>query len=336
MWPHEGSVEPCRRVLAVAADPERAQRLRGALTDLEVVVEARLDLAVEALRLRPFEVLVIDLPVSAEAGWNTSLRAQMLASRLPIVLLSAQPDETLARQVVEAGVQEYVVADAGVPADLSWRLRQAAVRHRQLRRCRQATAWTATDMETGLLQGVVFERKLQDTLAFAGRLRERPALVLLGLGDLGAARELGVAEGQALLREIGRRLTWCVRRADSLGRLADAELGVLLPSAGSPAVIRMVAERIRLAAAAPYECGGASVRLRPSVGAAWYGLDGTTAGELLEAARGALAEAATKDVSRCQIFRAGDLSPWPSGLGRILPLAPDRRAEQELPAGAQP
>ncbi len=330
MWSHEAIDGPCRHaVLAVADDPERARAIADRLAGPRLATEAvpRLDQAVEALRRRPYDVLLVDLALPGEAGRSALFRAQMLAHRIPVVLMTGHADEELALQAVAAGVQEYVVTDGGIPADLGRRLRQAVVRHHQLRRSRQSAARSTHDPLTGLSGKAAFLRKLQDTLELAGRFREKPALLLLGLSGLPEAGErLGSARGAGLLREIARRLTWCVRRADSLGHLGDGELAVLLPNAATAPAIRMVAERLRLAGSAPYEVKGGSLRPRASVGAAWYPLDGDSPGALLEAVRTALAEARELGDGRCQLFRGHGLPPWPEDIASVLPQ-PDTRKE---------
>jgi diguanylate cyclase (GGDEF)-like protein len=340
VWPHEASENLCNpSVLTVVDDAanERgiADRLAGRRFEVDFV--PYLDRAIEALRRRPYDVLVVDLALPGEAGRNLLFRAQMLASRLPVVLMTGHPDEELELQAIEAGVQDYVVAEGGAPGDLGRRLRHALIRHRQLLRSRQSALRFSRDPETGLIARMVFLRKLQDVLAFAGRFREKPALLRVGLGDLGEVRErLGPASAVRLLREIGRRLTWCVRRGDSLGRLADDEIAVLLPNAATAPAVRMVAERLRLAASAPF-AGCAGVRLQVSVGGAWFPLDGNTPDSLLQAAQVALGEARAHGDGRWQLFPGHDLPPWPADVVNAYRLPePGRREVEKSPAGAQP
>jgi diguanylate cyclase (GGDEF)-like protein len=347
VWSHEAIENPSSHsVLVVGEDPGRARAIRSRLSDgrFEVELVPRLEQAVEALRLRPYDLLLIHLALPAEAGRNNLFRAQMLAHRVPVVLLTGHPDEELGRQAVEAGVQDYLIvdgkdADGELPADLGRTLRHAVIRYQQIQRSRQSAARASLDPVTGLADRAAFLRKLQDSLGFAGRLREKPALLLLALEDFGEARErLGPALGARLLREIGRRLTWCVRRGDSLGRLGGEEIALLLPNAAASPAIRMVAERIRLTVSAPFESGDASVRLHASVGAAWYPLDGDTSDRLLEAARAAVAEARELGGGRCQLFRGHDLPPWPDSVVKAFQWPEPRglEAAADNPAGARP
>jgi diguanylate cyclase (GGDEF)-like protein len=327
-------------ILAVVDDAanERsiADRLAGRRFEIHFV--RCLDRAVEALRRRPYDVLMVDLALPAESGRSLLFRAQMLSPRIPVVLITGHPDEELERQAVEAGVQDYLVVEEAVPMDLGRRLRYALIRHRQLHRSRQTALRLSQDPETGLTGRKAFLRKLQDVLAFAGRFREKPALLRVGLGDLGELRErLGPALTVRVLGEIGRRLTWCVRRGDSLGRLADDEIAVLLPNATTAQAVRMVAERLRLAASTPSPGGSAGVRLHASVGGAWFPLDGDTPDGLLRAAQVALEEARAHGGGRWQLFPGRDLPAWPADVATAFRLPePGRRDVADGPAGAQP
>jgi diguanylate cyclase (GGDEF)-like protein len=338
--PHEPRENPCTvSILAVVDDAanERSIAYRLAGRGFEVHFVRCLDHAVEALRRRPYDVLMVDLALPAQAGRSLLFRAQMLSPRIPVVLMTGHPDEELERQAVEAGVQDYLVVEEAVPMDLGRRLRHALIRHRQLHRSRQTVLRLSQDPETGLTGRNAFLRKLQDVLAFAGRFREKPALLRVGLGDLGEVRErLGLAPMARLLGEVGRRLTWCVRRGDSLGRLEDDEIAVLLPNAATAPAVRMVAERLRLAASVPFP-SGAGVRLHPSVGGAWFPLDGDTPDGLLRAAQVALAEARTHGGGRWQLFPGRDVPDWPADVSTAFRLPEPRRQDvADGSAGAQP
>ena len=72
---------------------------------------------------------------------------------------------------------------------------------------------------------------------------------------------------------------------------------------------------------APFETGGPSLRLRASLGAAWYPQDGETVEALVGAAEAALAEARSLGGNRCQLFRGYDVPPWPEDVGDAFALA---------------
>ncbi|HEY9421164.1 MAG TPA: response regulator, partial [Thermoanaerobaculia bacterium] len=101
-------------VICVAEDSAAEAQIRSCLAGeqrgrFRLDVCPQLDMAVQCLQIRPYDVLLIDLALPEERSLDTLLRARMLAPRLPIVLMTRHPDETLGMQALEAGVQEYVI-----------------------------------------------------------------------------------------------------------------------------------------------------------------------------------------------------------------------------------
>jgi diguanylate cyclase (GGDEF)-like protein len=72
-------------------------------------------------------------------------------------------------------------------------------------------------------------------------------MVILNLDNFGSVnRLLGRLGGDALLREVGRRLRRSLRRRAYLGRLSGDQFAVVLPNT-SPSIAREVAEQLRYA-----------------------------------------------------------------------------------------
>jgi signal transduction histidine kinase len=65
--------------------------------------------AVQELRQKPFEVLLLDLSLPDITGRDTFLRARTEAPRLPIVVLTGETNEALGLDAVRHGVQDYLI-----------------------------------------------------------------------------------------------------------------------------------------------------------------------------------------------------------------------------------
>jgi diguanylate cyclase len=283
-------------VICVAEDPDAESQVRSCLAGeprgrFRLDVCLQLDTAVQYLQVRPYDVLLIDLALPEERSFSTLLRARMLAPRMPVVLMTRHTDEALGIQALEAGVQEYVIRSSSPPEDLARRLRQAVIRYR-LASTRRVGQRGLADAAAELVSGAVFQQQLQEKLAFAKRFGERPALLLLEVDDWeGVEQRLGRLAQTRLLHELIRRFRWCVRLTDGVSRLGPARIAVLLGDVRSNSAVRMVAERLRVAATAPCEAGGAPQRLSVSIGAAWYLQDGESCQDLVDHAVSALEEA---------------------------------------------
>ena len=190
------------------------------------------------------------------------------------------------------------------------------------------TTWLddANDVVCGVAQDVTGEREAEAHLSrlayddqltgLANRARlleainltlaaEHPAgtlgLLFLDVDGFKAVNDRhGHAAGDALLRELARRLRGAVRRTDVLARLGGDEFVVALP--GLPesldevrSAMHRASAHLRDALAAPFEIAGEQVQLGGSVGAAAWPWSGTTADELIAAADAAMYMAKRRD-----------------------------------------
>lgn len=69
----------------------------------------RLHLALEQLRHTHFDVILLDLSLPDSQGLDTVIELQTAVPHIPIVVLTGLHDQTLARQALAQGVQDYLV-----------------------------------------------------------------------------------------------------------------------------------------------------------------------------------------------------------------------------------
>ena len=103
--------------------------------------------------------------------------------------------------------------------------------------------------------------------------------------------DLGHAAGDAVLREISRRLIGCVRSTDTVARLGGDEFALLLPGVNAIDNAGDVAQSVIHALSQLIELDGETVTVGASVGIALYVQDGSSSDELLSSADLALYEA---------------------------------------------
>jgi diguanylate cyclase (GGDEF)-like protein len=180
------------------------------------------------------------------------------------------------------------------PAELQARLRVGArtlALHAELAAAREALRVRAThDTLTGVLnRGAVLEA-LGRELGRAER-QDRPlGLLVVDVDRFKLVNDtFGNAGGDAVLREVTRRLGDGVRAYDLLGRLGAEEFLLVVPDCDTAETVRL-AERLRARVAAePVRFGDKSIAVTVSVGAAARGTDApATAEALIQAADAAL------------------------------------------------
>ena len=103
-----------RHVLVVEDNPGDARLLREMLAegdahDTDVTFVDCLVDAEACLAKRPFDVMLLDLGLPDSQGLAAVQRARAAAPRVPLVVLTGLDDESLARQALHHGAQDYLV-----------------------------------------------------------------------------------------------------------------------------------------------------------------------------------------------------------------------------------
>ncbi len=148
--------------------------------------------------------------------------------------------------------------------------------------------------------------QLRHALAAARRSQHHGALLFLDLDNFKAINDtLGHDKGDALLREVARRLARTLRESDTVARLGGDEFVILLADLDHESVaaareVEVVAGKLLAALREPYDLGGVSHHNSASLGISLFGLSETSTDELFRQADLALhqAKAAGRDSYR--------------------------------------
>lgn len=118
----------------------------------------------------------------------------------------------------------------------------------------------------------LFEDRLERAEARLRRDGTRFAVLLLDVDHFKQVNDsFGHAAGDALLRELSRRLAGTLRETDTLARLGGDEFAVLQPDVDCEASVDAVARKITAAAREPIRVAGHDVRIGVSIGIAVAG-----------------------------------------------------------------
>ncbi len=162
------------------------------------------------------------------------------------------------------------------------------------------------DALTNLPNRTLFREQLEKALRLAKRADQLAVLCL----DLDHFKEindtLGHPIGDALLREVARRLGECVTEHDTVARLGGDEFAIVqFCSNCEPTVVSALASHIVERIAAPYDVGGHQLVIGVSIGISLAPEDGKNPDELLQKADLALYRAKADGRGTYRFFETG-------------------------------
>lgn len=152
------------------------------------------------------------------------------------------------------------------------------------------------DELTGLPNRRLLQDRLKQAVAQAARHDKQVAVMLLDLDGFKSINDrLGHPVGDHLLQQVAKRLTSCVRVADTVCRYGGDEFVVMLPEFEDGDSASAVAEKIRAQLETPYELGSELITVRASIGVAEYPDDGSSYRALIKQADIAMYRAKTNN-----------------------------------------
>ena len=154
----------------------------------------------------------------------------------------------------------------------------------QLAAQRQLEHLATHDELTGLANRALLHDRLHHALAASQRNDTTGALLMLDLDHYKMVNDShGHPVGDQLLREVGKRLSRCLKSTDTLARIGGDEFMVLLDYIHDPEEAAIVAQRLLSALGeAPFLLFGTSIRTRASIGVTIFPDDDIRLDELMK------------------------------------------------------
>jgi diguanylate cyclase (GGDEF)-like protein len=157
------------------------------------------------------------------------------------------------------------------------------------------------DPLTGLANRALFLDAVRARLDAPASAR-RPVILFLDLDDFKVVNDtVGHGLGDVLLQTVARRLTSCVRDADTVARLGGDEFAILTEDDVDLVEARQIAERVTDSFRAPFHVGERDFVIRASLGIA-AGAAGQTADELLRNADVAMYDAKVRGKAQVSLW----------------------------------
>src|SRR5688572_10191858 len=227
--------------------------------------------AVKAVRSDRFDVVLLDLHLPDASGAECVDRLQHADPLMPIVVLSGHGDEDYAVDILNRGVQDYLVKWEGDGRIILRAIRYAIERKRAEVKLNYLARY---DSLTGIPNRQFLRERLERATTRARNDQRQIALLLLDLDRFKMVNDsLGHEFGDELLRAVVQRLRGSIREGDVLARLGGDELAVLLEDIEGRIDIETVAGGIVSRFQEPFQVAGRQVSVTASVGITVYPVD---------------------------------------------------------------
>ena len=158
---------------------------------------------------------------------------------------------------------------------------------------------------TSLPNRSLFNDRLSQAMIEARRQGRCVGVMLLDIDHFKMVNDtVGHDAGDELLRDIGKRLSVCVRESDTVARIGGDEFGLVLADMADPRDAIIVAQKMLDSFAPPFFVGGRELFVGPSIGITIYPVDSDTLDGLVKNADSAMYHAKSQGRNNFQFYSA--------------------------------
>jgi len=161
------------------------------------------------------------------------------------------------------------------------------------------------DALTGLANRVLFDERLEKSIAFSKRNETKMALLFIDLDHFKEINDsLGHKAGDKVLKSVTLRLNEIIRKEDTLARLGGDEFTIIMEGLKDVQDASILAQKILLALTEPIMLNNIEVYIGCSIGISLYPENGVTPQDLLKYADAAMYKAKDEGRNNFQYYSA--------------------------------
>ncbi|MCZ6619548.1 MAG: EAL domain-containing protein [Gammaproteobacteria bacterium] len=230
----------------------------------EIVHAVCLSEALTHLEETDFDVVILDLHLPDASGEECVRKIKLTKPDVPIVVLSGEENEDYAIEILNQGVQDYLVKWHDDGKGILRSVRYGIERKRSELKLAHLAAF---DSLTQIPNRNFFVDCLERAVSRAQRNGTMLALLFLDLDRFkGVNDTLGHHFGDKLLIAVSERISASVRDGDILARMGGDEFALLLEDRNGVAGAEATASKLIKVLADPYELEGRIVNITTSIG----------------------------------------------------------------------
>jgi len=240
----------------------------------------------KALERNDWDLVIADYTMPGFSGTAALSIVRDRGLDIPFIFVSGTIGEDVAVEAMKHGADDYIIKSnltRLIPA-INRELRDAEVRRERARAEEKIRHLAYYDALTDLPNRTLFQNRLEQ--AVANGVRSKGALSVL-IMDLDGFKEindtLGHLMGDAVLRQIGKRLQARLRDSDTVARLGGDEFAAMLPNVGR-AGAELAGRKLVGVVQEPLSIEGLNLDVHGSVGIALFPEHGTEAELLIQRA----------------------------------------------------
>jgi diguanylate cyclase (GGDEF)-like protein len=248
-----------------------------------VVSEKQLSKALDA---GEWDMVIADYTMSGLGGSTALSMVRDRGLEVPFIFVSGTTGEELAVEAMKHGADDYIIKshlNRLIPA-INRELRDADVRRARAKAEERIRHLAYYDSLTELPNRTLFQNRLEMAVANAQRTGNPLSVLIMDLDGFKEINDtMGHMMGDAVLREIGKRLQGGLRDSDTVARLGGDEFAVLLSGVGQTGA-ELAARKLLAAVQEPLTIEGLNLDVHGSVGIAIAPAHGTEAQLLVQRA----------------------------------------------------
>ena len=253
---------------------------RSGASNIDLTHVTTLKDGARAIRNEEYDVVLLDMGLPDGAGMECVEAVQAADPDMPIVVLSGQDDEEFALNILNKGVQDYLVKWEGKGRLIMRSIRYAIERKRSEKRLNYLAQY---DDLTGIPNRQYLSEQLNQAIARAQRAETKVALFYLDLDKFKAVNDtLGHDAGDNLLKEVAQRLYMHTRAGDVLARLGGDEFALVIEGLKEASDAESIALNVLNSLMEPFIMQGREIVVTAAIGITVYPDDNNEAAVLLK------------------------------------------------------